>query len=137
LPWLVNAGGDVVLGPIPAGVPVGLLANMKLRAESDDLGDKAAQVQGVSDFLIRLKADLLTAPADATDEQLREKFANLKTPMLKLSKCPDFMVNRGHYFGAAQFNQQQDLSDDEKAFGREPELSDDDKHALIALLKTF
>ena len=137
LPWLVNAGGDVVLGPIPKGVPVGLLSNMKLRAESDDLSDKAAQVRGVGDFLIRLKADLLTAPADATDEQLREKFANLKGPMLQLSKCPDFVVNRGHYFGTAQFNRQDELSDDEKAFGREPELSDDDKHALIAFLKTF
>ncbi len=137
LPWLVNSGGDVVLGPIPKGVPVGLLANMKLRAESDDLSDQAAQVNGVGDFLIRLKADLLTAPADATDEQLRDKFANLKAPMLKLSKCPDFIVNRGHYFGTAQFNRQEDLSDDEKAFGREPELSDSDKQALIALLKTF
>ena len=33
-----------MLGPIPKGVPVGLLANLKLRAESDDLGDKAAHV---------------------------------------------------------------------------------------------
>ena len=37
-----SAGGDIVLGPIPKGMPVGLLANLKLRAESDDLGDKAA-----------------------------------------------------------------------------------------------
>jgi hypothetical protein len=29
------------------------------------------------------------------------------------------------------------LSDDEKAFGREPELNDEDKRALIAFLKTF
>ena len=37
--------------------------------------------------------------------------------MLELSKCPDFVVNRGHYFGTAQFNQQDGLSADEKAFG--------------------
>ena len=24
-----------------------------------------------------------------------------------LSKCPDFVVNRGHYFGTAQFNRQE------------------------------
>ena len=45
LPWLVGGGGDIVLGPIPKGMPVGLLANLKLRAESDDLGDKAAHVE--------------------------------------------------------------------------------------------
>ena len=44
--------------------------------------------------------------------------------MLELSKCPDFVVNRGHYFGTAEFNQQDGLSADEKAFGKEPELSD-------------
>ena len=53
--------------------------------------------------------------------------------MMELSKCPDFVVNRGHYFGTAEFNQQDGLSADEKAFGTEPELSDEDKRALIAL----
>src|SRR6185503_10000378 len=38
LPWLVGEGDDIELGPIPQGIPVGLLSNMKLRAESDDLG---------------------------------------------------------------------------------------------------
>ena len=57
--------------------------------------------------------------------------------MMELSKCPDFVVNRGHYFGTAEFNRQDGLSADEKAFGREPELSDADKRALIAFLKTF
>ena len=44
--------------------------------------------------------------------------------MLELSKCPDFVVNRGHYFGTA-------------LLGEEPGLSDDDKRALIEFLKTF
>jgi hypothetical protein len=44
--------------------------------------------------------------------------------MLKLSKCPDFVVNRGHYFGT-------NLSPDGST------LSDDDKRALIEFLKTF
>jgi hypothetical protein len=89
--------------------------------------------------VLKLKLDLLSAVANpnASDEELRAKFANLEPTMLRLSKCPDFVVNRGHYFGTAQFNQQDALSADEKAFGREPELSDDDKHALIAFLKTF
>jgi hypothetical protein len=57
--------------------------------------------------------------------------------MLALSKCPDLVVNRGHYFGTARFNQQDSLSADEKSYGRESELSDGDKRALIAFLKTF
>jgi hypothetical protein len=44
--------------------------------------------------------------------------------MLALSKCPDFVVNRGHYFGTDRFKE-------------EPGLSDADKKALIEFLKTF
>ncbi len=43
---------------------------------------------------------------------------------MKVSKCPDFVVNKGHYFGT-------NLSKEE------PPLSDDDKRALIEFLKTF
>jgi hypothetical protein len=56
---------------------------------------------------------------------------------LNLSKCPDLVVNRGHYFGTTQFNRQEGLSTDERAFGHEPELTDDDRRALIEFLKTF
>jgi hypothetical protein len=136
-PSLVSRGGDIVLGPIPRGTPVGLIANIRLLAESDDPKVKIEHARNLGDLVVRLNADLLTAPATATDQQLLEKFANLKGPMLKLSKCPDLVVNRGHYFGTAQFNEQDGLSTDEKAFGHEPELNDDDKHALIAFLKTF
>jgi len=137
VPWLVGEGEGIELGPIPQGIPVGLLSNLKLRAESDDLGDKAAHVRDIGDFLVKLKVDLATAPAGASDAELRQRFANLKEPMMKLSKCKDFVVNRGHYFGTAEFNKQEGLSADEKAFGTEPELSDADKRALIAFLKTF
>ena len=137
LPWLVNEGGDVVLGPIPKGVPVNLIANLKLRSESDDLGDKAEQVKRLGNVLLQLKRKLANLPEGATDEQLRQEFAELREPMLALSKCPDFVVNRGHYFGTAEFNRQDGLSADEKAFGQEPVLDDADKRALIAFLKTF
>ncbi len=51
-------------------------------------------------------------------------FANLVDPLLEVSKCPDFVVNRGHYFGTSYFTE-------------EPALSDDDKRALIEYIKTF
>jgi len=44
--------------------------------------------------------------------------------LLALNKCPDFEVNRGHYFGTG-------------LVPGEPALSDDDKRALIEFLKTF
>jgi hypothetical protein len=114
----------IVIGPIPAGVPVNLLANIQLLAETNDPLAKAAHAAKVLALAKALLHDLGGATAGATDEELRQKFANLAQPMLALSKCPDFVVNRGHYFGTAQFSQ-------------EPALSDDDKRALIAFLKTF
>ena len=46
------------------------------------------------------------------------------TRCFEVSKCPDFVVNRGHYFGTSYFKE-------------EPALSDDDKRALIEYIKTF
>jgi hypothetical protein len=137
VPWLVDSGGDIVLGPIPKDVPVNLIANLKLRPESSDPAAVAAHLREAGELLLKLKLDLATAPAQASDAELRAKFANLKGPLLALSKCPDFVVNRGHYFGTEEFNRQAALSADEKAFGTEPALSDVDKRALIAFLKTF
>jgi hypothetical protein len=135
-PRFVSAGGDIAIGPIPKGMPVGLLANLRLRAESDDPAVRAEHLRDVSRVLLTLQGDLLTS-AGASDDELASKFSNLAGPMLKLSKCPDLVVNRGHYFGTAQFNDQEGLTKDEQSFGKEPELSDADKHALIAFLKTF
>ena len=47
--------------------------------------------------------------------------------LLNVSKCADFVVNKGHYFGTGYL----------PASEGEPGLSDDDKKALIAFLKTF
>lgn len=107
--------GQLRLAPISKGTPVGLLANLQLRAQSTD------------------------APAQSAHQRdLREAVRNLQGPaLLRLSQCPDLVVNRGHYFGTARFNEQESLTADEQAFGKEPELGDDDKRALIAFLKTF
>jgi hypothetical protein len=110
---------------------------MQLLAESNDPATQLAHFAKVSEVVLRLNNDLLTVSGKATDEELVAKFANLADPLLNVSKCPDFIVNKGHYFGTAQFDEQQDLSEDEKAFGQEPALSDEDKRALIEFLKTF
>jgi hypothetical protein len=63
-----------------------------------------------------IPADLKALPHGANDEQARQVF-NLGEPLFALNKCPDYVVNRRHYFGA--------------------DLSDADKQALITFLKTF
>ena len=78
-----------------------------------------------------------TPGSSASDAEILDWLKKLKDPLLKLSNCPDFVVNRGHYFGTAQFNETDELSEDEKSFGKEPVLSEDDKRALIEFLKTF
>jgi hypothetical protein len=122
-PWLFGEGG-IELGPIPEGTPVGLLANLELSPESDDPAERLAHDEKLVALIGKLKHDLEALPPGATDDDARRVFANLAGPMLELSKCPDLVVNRGHYFGT-------------DAFGEEPGLSDADKRALIELLKTF
>ena len=64
-------------------------------------------------------------------EQARHAFANIVEPLLSVSKCPDFIVNRGHYFGTGFVDPgATDLI-------QEAALSDDDKRALIEFVKTF
>ena len=108
--------GDKVLGPIPRGFPVSLLASLPLVPEGRRLPDPR---------LIRLALGLIDAlgdiPDDLTEEErdLRawEALSTYVPDLVELSKCPDYVVNRGHYFGS--------------------NLGDDDKLALIEFLKTF
>ena len=121
--------GYLEIGPIPAGTPVDLLANLSLLPESSDPAERLAHDTKVLDLLIKIKHDLEAIPKGASDQQARNVFANLAGPLMSLSKCPDYVVNRGHYFGTS-FTPRPGLED-------EPGLSDDDKWALIEFLKTF
>jgi len=123
LPWLVGEGG-VQIGPIPAGTPVNLLANLELLPDAGSHADQVKHGKEILELLVAIERDLRTLPPGASDEEARKKFANLRDPLLKLSKCPDFVVNRGHYFGTDMFKE-------------EPGLSDEEKRALIEFLKTF
>jgi len=49
---------------------------------------------------------------------------------MAFSKCPDYIINRGHYFGTSYFQNPDGMQD-------EPALKDDEKFALIEFLKTF
>ena len=116
-PMLVSDDG-IVLPNIPKGTPVNLLANIDLLGadEKDPAARKARQKQLVT-LLRRIIGDLKA-------EKNPFENAEISQMLLKMSKCPDFVVNKGHYFGS---NLQ----------AGEPALSDDDKRALIAFLKTM
>jgi hypothetical protein len=137
LPSLFGAGG-IQLGPIPAGTPIGLLSNLNLLAE--DPGQQLQRDGQILELVRKINGDLLALGPNATDQQAAKVFENLVESMLNLSKCPDLIVNRGHYFGT-DFLEPAEKADPQlraKALSdRGPGLSDEDKRALIEFIKTF
>ncbi|QNI30185.1 hypothetical protein H7849_13375 [Alloacidobacterium dinghuense] len=106
------SNGYLRVGPIPENTPINLLANADLdlsnpHGEIDRL-NLLARVQGE---LLRIKVEKLNA------EEAQKALLKLVPDLLKISKCPDFIEDRGHYFGT--------------------NLSDADKRALIEFMKTF
>ena len=90
---------------IPKGTPVNLVANL-----DPDSAHKAVFIKAVGK-LVKLKAMKLSR-----DEAAAE-FNQLIPDLLAANKCPDFIEDKGHYFGT--------------------DLPDTDKRALIEYLKTF
>jgi hypothetical protein len=123
LPAIFGADG-VEIGPIPKGTPINLLSNLDLRGEGGNFVERIAHRKEVAELLIGLKRALKALPKEASDPEKRKVLAEFGGKLLAFNKCPDFVVNRGHYFGTS-------FSKDE------PGLSDSDKQALIGFLKTF
>ena len=125
LPAIFKEGG-IEVGPIPKGTPVNLLTNLNVLPDDAGWIDRLMHKRKVASLLIKIKGALKALPENASDEEARKVFHDkgLVTPLLELSKCPDFVVNRGHYFGTDFFKE-------------EPGLTDEKKKALIAFLKTF
>jgi hypothetical protein len=128
LPAIFKESG-VEIGPIPKGTPVNLLTNLNLLPDDAGLIDGFLHKKKLVSLLIKVKRALKALPQDATDEEARKVFREKEVvePLLELSKCPDFVVNRGHYFGTNHLKKEEN----------EPGLSDEDKRALIEFLKTF
>jgi hypothetical protein len=115
LPSFFNMGA-VRIGPIPEGTPVNLLSNVDVTERKE-----------VINLLLKTKRALKSLPSSPSNVEAKHNFLPLVPAFLKVCKCPDFVINRGHYFG----------TDYLPAYEEEPGLSDEDKRALIAFLKTF
>jgi hypothetical protein len=131
LPGLFGEDKGVRLGPIPRGTPIGLLTNLMIRPEEMGFWDRLKHDRELASLFWGVKRDLDKLGPEPTDPQEKEAynkraqeiFSPLVPKLMDLSKCPDYVVNRGHYFGTG--------------YDGEPALSDDDKRALIEFLKTF
>jgi hypothetical protein len=123
-PNVFDADGGLKIGPIPKGTPVGLLGDLNILSEEPTLGAQTSRTLAVISAVLLAKRDLAALPANVSDAQADKIFLGLGKKIYKLSKCPDYVVNRGHYFGT-------DMFDEEKG------LTDQEKHDLIAFLKTF
>jgi hypothetical protein len=124
LPAAMDERGNIKIGPIPKGTPTALLGSFSPLPEATDFWSTADRVWALLGVLRELRHYLALVPPDAADDQARPLFAPVAQALYPFSKCPDFVVNRGHYFGSDYFSE-------------EVGLSDADKRALIEFLKTF
>jgi hypothetical protein len=102
---LAGPDGYIKIGRIPKGTPINLIANLEPDFQHPGAFLKAAG---------RLTTiNLENLSPEAADAELRK----LVPDLIAMNKCPDFIEDKGHYFGT--------------------DLSDNDKRTLIEYLKTF
>ena len=102
---MADRDGYIKVGVIPKGTPINLVANLDPDFRNTDVFLKIAQK------LIKLKT------TNVSRDEAAAEFNQLIPDLLAANKCPDFVEDKGHYFGT--------------------DLSDNDKRALIEYLKTF
>jgi hypothetical protein len=127
VPWAIDKEGGIALGPLPKDFPVNALTNTKLLPDNDEPGMlshywrllKAAPtlMSAFKKMGGMCSPEALTSPETQATAEAAVRDTGLIDTLVGLSKCPDYVVNHGHYFGA--------------------DLSADDKEALIAYIKYF
>ncbi|WP_337174223.1 hypothetical protein [Paludisphaera sp.] len=114
---LSGVGESVKIGPVPEGVPVNVIANFDPRAPKKARLDAA---RALVDYFSRHQEEALADRSQEARDRRRVEFEQRVAPVLmRASKCPDFVTDRGHDY----------------AFMRD--LTDGEKAELIALLKTL
>jgi hypothetical protein len=109
--------GNVEIGPIPKDTPVSLVTSMDLLGSDLPEPQRKEQLEKLGRLLETMKREL---------KRHNDIFASqeIMRAMLEMSKCPDLVINKGHYFGTS-------------LMGEEPGLNDDAKRDLIGFLKTL
>ncbi|KMW58818.1 hypothetical protein AIOL_003798 [Candidatus Rhodobacter oscarellae] len=127
-PWAVTEEGGIEVGPFPADFPINALLNTKLLPDNDEdvsLLSHGWQLAKAGPTLISAVKQLggQCSPEEVADPSVQALAQEVVTDtglvdtLVGLSKCPDYVVNKGHHFGS--------------------DLSDADKDALISYLKRF
>ncbi len=125
-PWAVTDKGGIELGPFPRDFPINALLNTKLLPDNDEdisLWAHGWQLAKAGPTLLRTVKGLggRCSADDLADPQVQAEAAEVIAEnkmidaLVGLSKCPDYVVNKGHTFGA--------------------DLNEADREALIAFLK--
>jgi hypothetical protein len=105
----VDADGYFRIGMIPKGTPINLIANIDPETDPKNLVELCLKLKKAF-----AEIKLMNLDEAATAEVLKKEVG---PALFKVSKCPDLIEDRGHYFGTS--------------------LSDSDKQALIEYLKTL
>jgi len=106
--WLKADYKGIDVGPIPRGTPVNLLMNLD-PTKTDKVGPALVAL---------LRASAQIKKQHLTEEAAYKVIAEQAGPaLIAASKCPDFVLDRGHWFG--EF------------------MTDEEKEELIAFLKTL
>ena len=121
--------GGIEIGPVPKGTPVALISNINLDRKDGWFAELKHKYDLLT-LLLQISLDLKKIDRNASTEQADAALANVLNPLIAVSKCPDYIVNRGHYFGTKYLRPQ----DDGKPVAG---LTDDQKNDLIEFLKTL
>ncbi|MGO6938940.1 hypothetical protein ELG72_29455 (plasmid) [Rhizobium leguminosarum] len=125
--WAFKKDGSITVGPFPAGFPINALTNTELLPDNDEedkfanykrlIAAGPALIGAFSELGGQCTPEELANPAVLAKAEKVVRDTKLVDRLVGLSKCPDYVVNGGHTFGA--------------------DLSQSDKNALISYLKQF
>jgi hypothetical protein len=120
--WLNADYKGIDVGPIPRGTPVNLLMSLD-PTKTDKVGPALVAL---------IRATVKIQKEHLVGEQAYEVLANKAGPaLMAASKCPDFVLDRGHWFG-------EKLNEDPKTNPEEWEKKNNElKEQLITFLKTL
>src|SRR4029077_18084936 len=85
---LADKQGYINVGPIPKNTPVNLIANLE-----PDFGQLVVLQAKIGKALLKIHTQNLSS------EQATEELIKAVPEMLSANKCPDFVEDKGHYFG--------------------------------------